>query len=199
MLTARFTAGEITGYQVTCRQPSHENCSKEMAFTVAGSAANCRRILKAWVLYGAGLRDRTAHMSPKLKSLFRDALSSGDLLSEAALDELVNVSPEKQPPPFLQEPQPSAEPSQQSLGKCDAGVPPAVHSQLQEMADNGLLSPTTLQQRRRNRGTSGSEYGVPPDLAEALRFGFISPNLPPPAGLIWRHRGGQWILAPRGG
>ena len=126
-----------------------------------------------------------------------EALANQQLLPEAELDALVQAA--EITPPFTQHLPATSISSQQSLGKRSPEVPEAVHAHLQEMANAGTLHPTTLQQRQRNRGTIGSEYGVPPELSEARRFGYISPNLPAPAGLIWRHRGGKWILLPRGG
>ena len=41
---------------------------------------------------------------------------------------------------------------------------------------------------------------TPPALMVALRYGYISPNHPPPRGLVWRCRGGNiCILCPGGG
>ena len=85
-----------------------------------------------------------------------------------------------------------------SLWKRGANVPLTLHERMSEMASQGLLPTTSLHQRERNRRT-GSDYRVPTQLQEALEHGYISPNLPPPAGLKWVHKAGEWTLVPRGG
>ena len=128
--------------------------------------------------------------------------SAGELLSEKELDQLVACKDDELTPPFqasMQVPSQSSIAASPSLGRRDRGVPEALHSQMEAMVAAGTLHPTTPEQRQRNRGTAGSEYGVPAGLGDALKYGYIGPNLPPPAGLTWRHSGGQWKLIPRGG
>ena len=80
--------------------------------------------------------------------------------------------------------------------KPDAEIMARLHA----MMESGQLPRTTEAQRTRNKVTPGTLYGVPSGLCEALRFGFISPNLPPPSGLAWhRLRGQGFVLRPRGG
>ena len=63
------------------------------------------------------------------------------------------------------------------------------------MAREGKIPVSTLKQRRRQKGTSGSCYGVEASLRDALKFGYIGPNLPAPLGRIWRSDGGGvWRL-----
>ena len=47
--------------------------------------------------------------------------------------------------------------------------------------------------------TRTCEYVVPNALHAFLMSGYIHPNLPPPAGLIWRAHAGKWKLVPRRG
>ena len=103
-------------------------------------------------------------------------------------------------PPFRHAPITTpALPSQTLLGDACANTPAAVHTNMVEMAMAGQLPISTPEQRLRNRRTKGSCYGVPPGLSQALEHGYISPNMAPPPGLLWRHRGGAWTLCPRGG
>ena len=51
---------------------------------------------------------------------------------------------------------------------------------------DGTLPTTTMEQRRRNKRTTGPHYGVPEDvLSETLDHGYIHLNLPIPPGLEW--------------
>ena len=86
------------------------------------------------------------------------------------------------------------------LGIAVEGVPPHVHNQMQVLASQGAIPVTTPEQRARQRRTGGSHYGVPTFLADAARFGYISSNLPPPAGFVWRcHASKEWALYMKGG
>ena len=84
------------------------------------------------------------------------------------------------------------------LGKKAPDVPLAVHEACQSMADRGALPVTALAQRERAR-KSTSEIGVPQVYAQAKRFGYLGPNVPPPAGYQWKNKAGKWYLARRGG
>ncbi|CAE7876366.1 hypothetical protein AK812_SmicGene23307 [Symbiodinium microadriaticum] len=50
------------------------------------------------------------------------------------------------------------------------GTPPEVASRFAIMIEKGILPSTTLEQRRRNSRTSGTNYGVPEGLSEALYY-----------------------------
>ena len=85
------------------------------------------------------------------------------------------------------------------LGPAEDGVPAGLHAEMEALARAGEIPKTILEQRVRNKGSAGSTYAVEKELAAARQWGYISPNLPPPAGKIWRVRIGQWRLVPRGG
>jgi hypothetical protein len=91
----------------------------------------------------------------------------------------------------------------QVLGPRAHGVPEEVHKELEKMALAGFLPITTPEVRQRHgvgAGTAGSEYGIPPVFRDAFRHGYIGPNLPAPAGWVWRSlRGGKWKLVELGG
>jgi hypothetical protein len=137
-------------------------------------------------------------------------------LQDSAPPQLEPAPPRREPAPHQLEPAPpSLEPAPRQLEQCilctptwtcalhdlgDRGdVPLEVHDRMEELARRGGIPCSTPGQRRRHRGTSGSEYGVPPALREALRLGYLSPNLPAPIGLCWKVRGGKWALVPNGG
>ena len=79
-------------------------------------------------------------------------------------------------------------------------TPPQVAARLEVLIVEGRLPRTTAEQRRRNHRTSGTTYGVPDGLVEALEAGYIHPNLPPPQGMVWNliaHK--TFALQARGG
>ena len=196
-LTARFTSGNITGYAMACRHPGHLRCSKEMAATVAGGLPQARQALQAWIILGTGLPDREAHMGRDLRQVLTDALKSKSLLPEAKLLEMINSKDTGLESPFLPH-MPPDNPSSVALGRPADDVPSAVHEQMLEMAQSGRIPCTTLAQRERNR-RHASNYRVPNELELCFQYGYISPNLPPPAGVKWVCRAGEWTLVPRGG
>ena len=57
---------------------------------------------------------------------------------------------------------------------------------------------TISEHRKRQKLSRGSEHSVPPNLKNALKWGYISPNLLAPTGMQWRARGGRWSLFPQG-
>jgi hypothetical protein len=85
------------------------------------------------------------------------------------------------------------------LGEKQEGVPDKFHDEMEEAAQKGDMPRTTLARRIQNRGTAGSEYGVPACLSDALKFGYISPNFPPPRGFAWVGKSGKWKLVIKGG
>ena len=79
-------------------------------------------------------------------------------------------------------------------------TPPDMAGRFEIMMQEGILPRTTKEQRQRNRLTSGTTYGVPAGLTDALHAGYLHPNFPPPEGMEWRrtaHK--QMSLVPRGG
>ena len=147
-ITPRYVQGELISLQMTCRNPHHQSCSKEMTISVAGRVGACRQVLKAWVLFGAGVADRSSHMGPKLKTKLLQALKARELMTEEELDKLVEIDSVELTPPFVQEP---AVVGDGSLGTPGRGVSQELHRQMQNMADAGQLTPTSLDQRERNR------------------------------------------------
>ena len=91
--------------------------------------------------------------------------------------------------------------SETETGLGDRGdVPAAVHQRMEQLFQAGGVPKSTPQQRKRQRGTGGSQYVVPQGpLVEALEWGYISPNLPAPAGLRWVGQGNKWALCVHGG
>ena len=87
-----------------------------------------------------------------------------------------------------------------TLNTSAPGTPPEMAARFACMMEEGILFSTTMEQRRRNRPTSGTQYGVPHGLREALDHGYIHPNLPPPPGLEWRRTAYKTMqLVARGG
>ena len=136
-------------------------------------------------------------MSTSLKSQLLKAASEDDLLAERDLD--LYVLMDEVPQPFVFRPQP---PSQEPnlLGEPLEGIPLDLHSQLTELASQGSIPRTTPAMRAPK--STNQKHGVsstPLSLLEPFAMDIFSPNLPPPAGMLWRAHGGTWRLAPRGG
>lgn len=79
------------------------------------------------------------------------------------------------------------------------GISAELHAQMLELHSRGVIPTTTPEQRCRQKLTKGERYKVPEEIRPALFAGYVSPNLPPPDGWVWRRRGGGWHLAQRGG
>ena len=208
-LTVRESGGAITGYQMTCSNPSHKHvgeksCTREMRLGVVqdrppDEQASCvRRALKAWVLLGAACENRQQHMAPEWRTTVMDLILSDNLLPEWELDAMAPTewaSDVDTPVLGLGVPPPDA-----AIGLGHRGEAPAdLHEEMQRLAEQGLVPVTTLAQRRRCRKAGSSTYSGPPDLSRACEYGYLHPNLPPPLGMIWRCSGGHWRLVPRGG
>ena len=196
-LVKRYKDGVCTGYQMSCRVGAHgQGCSKEMSLSVGGGGLMTRVLLKTWALIGQGLTSKALHMGAVLRKDLLDKARQGELLTEPELDELVSLDTTPQPFVFAE----PALPSQGSvLGDALEGVPASVHEDCCSMASQGILPVTTPEMRKRNQQASNTDYHVPVQLLPALRFGYISPNLPPPRGMRWRAQRGRWHLAPQGG
>ena len=180
---------------MSCRCWHHVHCTKELAVKVAGSEEGARRILKSWTLIGVGLKNRADHMQPALKNTFT-------LMLESELDSLVaQTTDDDVTAPFFA---PTGLRSASSKDSSDLGhrgnASEALHAEMERLAGQGLLAYTTPDQRRRNKVSEASQYEVPTVWLEPLRHGYVHPNLPPPAGLVWRCRPGSiWRLCARGG
>ena len=207
-LTPRFKRDRtIQSYQMSCHLPQHnvgdQRCSRELTVTVTGSEESTRRILKAWVLLGHGLPTREQHMDAGSRQQLLTSLKDGTLLSESELDKISAASEKSavvaplQPKPSGDSPPPTN--AKTLLGKRDGCVPEDAHNRMLDLAARGAIPITTLSQRQRNRLTSGTEYGVPPELKEALTYGYLHPNLAPPQGFRWGYQGGKWMLRIHGG
>ena len=69
-LTARFGKDGLSGWQMSCMNPQHKfgkRCTKELGNSVTGSSEATHRILKTWLLLGAGIETCEEHMSDSLK------------------------------------------------------------------------------------------------------------------------------------
>ena len=210
-LTARYNKGALSGYQMTCTRACHQEgrrCTKELSFGVAGGQELCQRMLMAWIVFGSTVPDRSTHMGQCWKLIVQMKQEAG----LPSVQELEACAPGTwQDVEHIEEandhPQPLPTPLalrgrcvRPLLGEPLADVPQAVHQAMEHLAGQGFLPITTPAQRRRARFTPGSTYGVPDFLADARRYAYVHPNLPPPSGYIWRLRAGPtWVLCKRGG
>lgn len=203
-LVPRYRDGCIVSYHMQCGLPNHnlpgKRCSRELAVHLAGSDENARRILKAWVLLGHSVSDRDLHMDKSSRQHLHTALKEGTLLPEKDLDALAVANADSMVVAPFCAPPPSKKPLKKKLLGSAGKVPRDVHERMEELCRSGGVPASTLEQRERNKLTGGSTYGVPiGPLQDALHYGYISPNLAPPAGYIWKFREGNWQLVLRGG
>ena len=208
LLTPRFKAKKLSGYQMFCSRPEHNverRCTKELSFGVAGGEDVCRRMLKSWIVFGAGVSSRDEHMFSCWKmilNLKKDlALPFEVLLDENTVHDWdayddVGRSQRIAPPA----PQDFLPGERDRLGSAAPGVPESVHAEMEELAASGAVPITTQKQRSRNKKTPGTTYGVPPWLSDAVKYNYVHPNLPPPRGCVWRFSSGNtWTLCFKGG
>ena len=85
------------------------------------------------------------------------------------------------------------------MGPPAPGCPDEVHSRMAELVCEGKIPPTDSATRARQKLTGGESYRYPPELKEAVLYGYIGPNLPPPTGAIWKRDGQGWFLGMQGG
>lgn len=86
-----------------------------------------------------------------------------------------------------------------ALGGPAPGVPAGIHAEMLARVEMGVLPLTSVEQRVRSRPTAGTNYRVPQVWGDALKWGYIHPNLPPPQGHLWGLGGGVWLLQRKGG
>ena len=205
MVARHDGSGNIIGYHMNCRCQGHHKCTKELATRVAGGTTQARRLLKSWVLLGPAYPNRHLHMARGLRDELLQAIRAGTLMEEEELDKIAPTShAEETTAPYqaatsVQGSQVEGRERQGLLG--DRGdLSQELHDNMEQLARTGGLPITTLEQRRRNRLSNTSFYEVPVALLPALRGGYLHPNLPPPAGLVWRIKpGASWKLCARGG
>ena len=78
--------------------------------------------------------------------------------------------------------------------------PLEVHVRMEGLAAMNAIPVTSLEQRKRNHRVPNTDYGVPQWLAEALRYGYVGPNLRAPAGYVWKATtANEWQLHVKGG
>ena len=164
-----------------------------MSHTVTGSRQKTRQLLKAWLILGRGMRDRSLHMASDLKVVLLDALNAEALWTEDELDRAL-LAEDAEVSPLISQPTQGA-----VMEPALPGTDPALHERMLSQSQSRDVPPTSAAQRRRNMRTMNTSYSVPQGLLEALEAGYISPNLPPPRGMIWRCMGQAWRLCHRGG
>ena len=191
-LTPRYAQDNetIIGYQMTCLCRLHANCNKSLANSVSGSDELSVRMLKAWIAWGQDTPNKQAHKGVWSRVL--SANKNGQLPSMSQLDASLDV-PETvpgnpaQPVPKRRQRHGAKAKSKPRPSPSTASppTPPDVTSRMEALIQSGALPRVSKQQRKRNRLTGGTSYGVPPDLREALHWGFVHPNLPAPRGMRW--------------
>ncbi len=210
------------------RKSDVTGCKKYLACRVAGEEGQASALLclQLWCIRALEYNFQWQHMAfhPTPADLPPNAVQvveagfiserpdRGDVLADAdkeALSERAEAALKRKAPAWGAQPAKRQRDEGQRIGQPSCGVldaldgvgcaPLALHARMVELHARGGIPFTTVAQRERNQGTAGSTYGAPPEFADAVRFGYLSPNLPAPSGFRWKARGGTWTLAPLGG
>ena len=227
-LTPRFQkdTGAITGYQMTCLHPQHEDCNKSLSISVAGCEDLTIRMLKAWIVQGQVATSKQEHKNlwpeilaarkskavPSLRDLDKKIAQIGHLSASASSRPGAAADPSapqtrvrsKRALPGSAAVSQDQRPAKASHTVTTSGAapvtPPAVRERMEALIASGAIPKTTEAQRRRNKRTANTTYGTPPGLTEALDFGYVHPNLPPPRGMQWVKSGHkEFSLTYKGG
>ena len=207
----RYQVGDLTGWQMTCTKPSHNTgraCTKEAGISKHGSDDLVQRLLKTWIILGCDTETADDHRAvwdlivglgdgvPSNADL--DASIEYDWGSRAKVDcddltvcEILDEGPANKRPRTVK--------ATELLAPPPAGTASKFHKEMEDLAVFGVIPATTQEQRDRNKPCSKTKYRVPPGLHLALKGGYIGPNLPPPAGMVWRALPGCWALCRQGG
>ena len=210
-LTERFCARTkvLKSYQMTCMLRHNldgDRCTRE--FNVSrcdGNAEMARRVLKTWALWGLTVDSRKDHRSQfdmifcQMKNLMTEQeldQRANEILLESALDDDKQIDV---PCGLRMTDTIENMPTKGILGKKARACPESVHQKMCEMAAAKKIPISTLETRQACKKSTTAEMGVPAGLKEARDWAYIHPNLPPPAGMVWRFRSKRWFLTVRGG
>ena len=196
---------KVYGFQATCKIKNHGSCNKTCMVKTGMDEDTVMRMVKYWMVLGNCIEEDTeekpsdrmaleAKARAKHKSMwnmvdlgFRD----GSVPSHAELDWLAEQLVSMQ----------SSSGEDHSGGSGAAAssaprTPPHIHEACQKMMQEGTTPKTTVEQRVRNAPVPGTTYITPPVLTAALRWGYISANLPNPPNYRWQGEHGKWFLVP---
>ena len=187
---------------------------------MSGSEAATIHMLKAWVVRGLSLPNKAAHKA--VWSQITSSKKAGALPESSELERLLQrhasaaaagsgASGSGVRARRVRGKQRAGVANVSDVACADAGTgsqdvpaapqtPEAVRARMQRLIEQGSIPSTSVDQRRRNRRTQGTRYGVPKPLQEALEYSYIHPNLQPPLGFEWKMVGHKKLaLVPRGG
>ena len=158
-------------------------------------------MLRAWIAWGQGCASKEEHKaiwSRVCSAKKKSKLPSLEAL--LAMPVFAPVSGAASASAAGTGKQSSATEQSSAVANSAPRTPDEVTERMEAMIAAGQLPRTTKAQRRRNKRTNNTEYGVPQGLSEALQWGFVHPNLPPPRGMQWVASGlKQFTLQYRGG
>ena len=187
--------------QITCGNPAHhgcQQCSKEISFNKAGGREMGLRFLKSWAIFGMAFDSRGQHLDPDFIMNMESMLHSNNLPTMEELDAMCPivlsddvVAPLSETAIVIDE--------DMAVEPAEEGVPEEVHARMERLMRDGDIPCTTRAGRKRCRKSLNTIFHYPPEMHDAVTYGYVHPNLPPPRGQQWKARGGQWHLKPRGG
>ena len=192
-LTPRHAQGssDAVGFQASCFCSGHGACNKSLsASVVGGDIDNVQRMLKYWLVLGPSYTKKQSHK--EAWEIVQSAFRAGELPSDTLLEACASS---------LQQHEDVSKRSCSSVAETLPSTPRDVHDACSRLMLEGVLPETTPAQRRRNRPRPGKWYSTPPDLTDAFRWGYTSPNLPNPQDCRWLLVDDDWQLLkkPRGG
>ena len=200
-ITPRWRNGKEVSAQITCGNPAHhgcQQCSKEISFNKAGGREMGLRFLKSWAIFGMAFDSRGEHLDPDFIMNMESMLHSNNLPTMEELDAMCPivlsddvVAPLSETAIVIDE--------DMAVEPAEEGVPEEVHARMERLMRDGDIPCTTRAGRKRCRKSLNTILHYPPEMHDAVTYGYVHPNLPPPRGQQWKARGGQWHLKPRGG
>merc|ERR1712060_738948 len=93
--------------------------------------------------------------------------------------------PKKSVEDILKAPRRSQLVGSDALGGRSWDCPEFFHARMLELAQSGQIPVTTADKRKTNIQSKPTFQGTT-EWKEAVKFGYIHPNLPPPKGLAWK-------------
>ena len=206
-LTPKQSDDTTHSWQITCKHDGHISCNKTVSNSVSGSNDNTIRMLKYWFILGKPVKSKDDHKPFWTKVL--DSLSAGTLPSHEFLDKQVADGGDPTDAPStgdgggtsvaLDHADDHSALDWGPLGEPVAGIKKEQHERMTKLYMDGAIPQSTQAQRQRNKMTRGTDYGVPADLREALRLGYVHPDIGAPQGMRWRAHPNKYLLVPLGG
>ena len=191
-LTPRQALGEISGYQMTCKNPNHgPRCSKESSLVGHGSEEQLLRCLKLWLLWGVYVDKNSDHLKMWRKVLEEDEagrLPSMDSLNELTIWDFKNF----RSPMGSTSGVPLVGVGDDVLGDLAPGVSVDLHNSMVELAKKGEIGISSKEARMNHAPPGGPHPQASLVLQDAIAHSYVHPRFPSPHGYLWVFVEGSW-------